>query len=178
MSFITSSVEYTLFSLLETKLFLSSGSQTSPPPSSPGPDPISPPGNQMTSLRPELENNTCYHLETKQVPLLLFFGHLRLLETEQNWSTSGPEHLPLSSHGNKTSSLPISIYLLKNWASSLKSGPVYILLTDEKPNQCPHLGSKTHHHSSTGNWASSLESYPKYILSNQLETKLVPSPLL
>lgn len=42
--------------------------------------------------------------------------------------TSGPEQLPLSSNGNKTSSLPISIHLMKNWASSLKSGPEYILL--------------------------------------------------
>lgn len=80
MSLITSSVEHILFALLETKLVLSSGSQTSPPPSSPGSDPITPPGNQMTSLRPELENIT------KQVPLLLFFGHLHLLETQQNLS--------------------------------------------------------------------------------------------
>uniref|UniRef100_A0A671TNK8 Serine/threonine-protein kinase DCLK2 n=1 Tax=Sparus aurata TaxID=8175 RepID=A0A671TNK8_SPAAU len=79
-SFITSSVEHTLFALLETKLVSSSGSQTSPPPSSPGSDPITPPGNQMTSLRPELENIT------KQVPLLLFFVHLHLLETQQNLS--------------------------------------------------------------------------------------------
>lgn len=42
--------------------------------------------------------------------------------------TSGPEQLPLSSNGNKTSSLPISIHLMKNWASSLKSGPEYIVL--------------------------------------------------
>lgn len=45
-----------------------------------------------------------------------------------SFPASGPEHLPFFCHGNKTSSLPISIHLLKNWASSLKSGPEYILL--------------------------------------------------